>query len=112
MKKRRVSNNPTDLSIEVFQPRPNGLYSLDATAQLAGVSHRSLLIYWRAGFVTPIVQPPYGVLEFTEEAVYTLRRIERMRADHGLDLAWLKTMVDLLDEVERLRTELRFLRNQ
>ena len=27
------------------------------------------------------------------------------------DLAWLKTMFDLLDEVERLRAELRFLRN-
>jgi hypothetical protein len=26
-------------------------------------------------------------------------------------LAWLKTMFDLLDEVERLRAELRFLRN-
>jgi hypothetical protein len=28
-----------------------------------------------------------------------------------VDLAWLKTMFDLLDEVDRLRAELRFLRN-
>jgi hypothetical protein len=48
-------------------------------------------------------------MEFTEEAIYTLRRIEHLHTVQGLDLAWLKTMFDLLDEVERLRAELRFL---
>jgi len=51
------------------------------------------------------------VMEFTEEAIYTMRRIEHLRTVHGLDLAWIKTMFDLLDEVERLRAELRFLRH-
>jgi len=45
-------------------------------------------------------------MEFTEEAIHTVRRIEHMRAVYGVDLAWLKTMFDLLDEVERLRAEL------
>ena len=40
-----------------------------------------------------------------------MRRIEHLRTVHGLDLAWLKTMFNLLDEVEHLRAELRFLRN-
>ena len=111
MKKQKVSDIPACLSIEVFQPKPNVFYSLDATARLAGVSRRSILIYCRAGLVRPVVQPPYGVMEFTEEAIYTLRRIEYLRTVHGLDLAWLKTMFDLLDEVERLRAELRFLRD-
>jgi hypothetical protein len=34
-----------------------------------------------------------------------------LRTVHGLDLAWIKVIFDLLDEVERLRAELRFLRN-
>ena len=50
-------------------------------------------------------------MAFTEEAIYTLRRIEHLRTVQGLDLAWIKVMFDLLDEVERLRAELRFLRN-
>jgi hypothetical protein len=50
-------------------------------------------------------------MEFTEEAIYTVRRIERLRTIHGIDLDLLKTMFDLLNEVERLRAELRFLRN-
>ena len=111
MKKQPVPDRPACRSIEVFQPKPNVFYSLDATAHLAGVPRRSILIYCRAGLVRPVVQPPYGVLEFTEEAIYTVRRIEHLRTVHGLDVTWLKTMFDLFDEVERLRAELRFLRN-
>jgi len=111
MSKRFIPDSPPSLAIELFQPKPNVLYSLDATARLAGVPRRSILIYCRAGLVRPVVQPPYGVMEFTEEAIYIIRRIEYLRTVHGLDLAWIKTMFDLLDEVECLRAELRFLRN-
>jgi hypothetical protein len=51
-------------------------------------------------------------MEFSEEAVYTVRRIEHLRTVRGLDLPWIKAMFDLLDEVEHLRAELRFLRNR
>jgi hypothetical protein len=111
MRKRFVPDSPSPLALELFQPKPNVLYSLDAAAHLAGVPRRSILIYCRAGLVRPVFQPPYGVMEFTEEAIHTVRRIEHLRTVHDIDLAWLKTMFDLLDEVERLRAELRFLRN-
>ena len=111
MSRRFPPDRPPPAALELYQPKPNVLYSLDATAYLAGVPRRSILIYCRAGLVRPVVQPPYGVMEFTEEAIYTVRRIEYLRTVHGLDLAWLKTMFDLLEEVERLRAELRFLRN-
>jgi DNA-binding transcriptional MerR regulator len=111
MSKRFVPDSPPPRALEVFQPRPNALYSLDATAALAGVPRRSIVIYCRAGLVRPVVQQPYGVMEFTEEAIYTLRRIEHLRTVHGLDLAWIKVLFDLVDEVERLRAEVCFLRN-
>jgi len=111
MSKRFIPDIPPPLALELFQPKPNVLYSLDAAAHLAGVPRRSILIYCRAGLVRPVFQPPYGVMVFTEEAIHTVRRIEHLRTVHGIDLAWLKTMFDLLDEVEHLRAELRFLRN-
>ena len=111
MSKRSVPDSPPPLALELFKPKPDVLYSLDAAAHLAGVPRRYILIYCRAGLVRPVVHPPYGVMEFTEEAIHAVRRIEYLRTVHGLDLAWLKTMFDLLDEVDRLRAELRFLRN-
>jgi len=110
MSKRVVPKRPSPLAMELFQPDPNAFYSLDAAARLAGVSRRSILIYCRAGLIRPFFQPPYGVMEFTEEAIYTVRRIERLRTVHGLDTAWIKVLFDLLGEVERLRAEIRFLR--
>lgn len=111
MSKRVIPGDLRSQTLALFQPKPGVLYSLDATARIAGVSRRSIMIYYRAGLVRPVIQPPYGVMEFTEEAIYTLRRIEHLRGVHGLDLAWIKTMFSLMDEVERLRAEVRFLRN-
>lgn len=110
MSSRDDPETPSGLALELFQPNPNVLYSLDATAHLAGVPRRSILIYCRAGLVRPVFQPPHGVMAFTEQAIYTVRRVEDVRAAHGLDVTSVKTMFDLLDEVEQLRAEVRFLR--
>lgn len=111
MSKRSIPDNPPALALELFQPKPDVLYSLDAAAHLAGIPRRSILTYCRAGLIQPVLQPPYGVMAFTEEAIHTIRRIEYVRAVHVIDVALLKTMVDLMEEVERLRAEVRFLRD-
>ena len=109
MSKRSVPDRQAHAAMEVFRPKPDVLYGLDEAARLAGVPRRSIMIYWRAGLVRAVVQP-HGVMEFTEESIYTIRRIEYLRTVHGFDLTLLKTLFDLLEEVERLRAEVRFLR--
>ena len=111
MSKQAVPDMPSPRALDLFQLKPGKLYSLDATAHLAGVSRRSIAIYCRADLVQPVVQP-YGVWEFTEEAIYILRRIEYLHTVHGLDFDWIKTIFDLVDEVDHLHAELRFLRNR
>ena len=98
--------------LELFQPDPDILYNLAAAARLAGVSRRSILMYCRAGLIQPVLQPPYGIMAFTEDTIRTIRRIEQLRSIHGINVHWIKTMFDLLDEVARLRAEVRFLRKQ
>jgi hypothetical protein len=101
---------PSALALELFQPSPNSLYSLDAIAQLTGVPRRSILVFCRAGLVQPVFQAPYGVMAFTEEAIYTVRRIGDLRAVHGLSVVWIKSIFALIDELERLQAEVSFLR--
>ncbi|MES2309807.1 MAG: hypothetical protein V4507_13200 [Verrucomicrobiota bacterium] len=112
MKKFSDQKSSSPLGLEIFQPQPNTLYSLEVTAHLAGVPRRSVLLYCRAGLVHPLFQPPHGVMEFTEEAIYTVRKIEYLRANHTMDLTWFKMMIDLRDELDHLRAEIRFLRNR
>ena len=71
-----IPDFPSSLALELFQPEPNVFYSLDAAVHLAGVSRRSFLVYCRAGLVRPVFQPPYGVMEFTEDSIYTVRRMD------------------------------------
>ena len=111
MMQRTYADMPSSLALEMYQPQADVLYSLDTAAQLAAVPRRSLLIYCRARLVQPVLLPPFGMMAFTEEAIYIVRRIEHMRAVHRCDLAWLNTVFDLLNEVEYLRAEVRFLRN-
>jgi hypothetical protein len=49
-------------------------------------------------------------MTFTEEPIHTVRRIEHVRTNHSADIPLLKTIFGLLEEVEQLRSELRFLR--
>jgi DNA-binding transcriptional MerR regulator len=111
MSKRHDPSGTSYSALELYQPKPNVLYSLDVAAHIAGVPRRSILIYCRAGLVQSVFQPPYGVMAFTEEAIHTVRRIEHVRTELGPDLALLKTLFELQEEVASLRAELRFYRN-
>lgn len=111
MRTQTIPDYPSTHALDVYEPVPNVFYSLDAAVQLAGVSRRTFLVYCRANLVRPVFQQPYGVMEFTEEAIHTVRRIEHLRTLHRSDLAWINTVLNLLDEVGRIRSELRLFKN-
>jgi DNA-binding transcriptional MerR regulator len=95
-------------TVQVFEPEPGQSYSLEAAAHLAGVSRRTVLLYSNAGLIRPTIDPDYGGLRFSEQAILTMRRGEAMRSSYGMDLAGIQLVFGLLREVEDLREELRF----
>ncbi len=96
-------------SIQLFEPDPHALYTLDHTARLADIPRRWVLVYYKHGLVSPVVDE-LGIYYFDGDAVRVLRRVERLRVAGGLNLAAIKVTFDLLNEVERLRSEVHFLR--
>ncbi len=88
------------------------LYSLDAASHLTGV-HRDLLQhYCRIGLlgeerVTTEIEPI-----FDDDALYEVRRIEQLRRHHGVNLRALPLVGEMSREIERLRAEVRFLRDR
>jgi DNA-binding transcriptional MerR regulator len=96
----------------VYDPHPDAHYSLEVAAHLAGISRRTLLIYCRLGVIQPVLQPPYDVMTFSEEAVHRVRRIEQLRKVRQDEADWIKTIFPLLEEAEHLRAEVRFFRNR
>lgn len=95
--------------IQLFEPSPDTLYPLDAAARLAEVSRHAILVYAKHGLVAPYIDEA-GAYYFDDEAIRVLRRIQRLHIGYGLNLPGIKMVLELLNEVECLQAEIRFLR--
>jgi len=60
-----------------------------------------ILMYYKLGLISPVTDPAREGYYFDAEGVRTLRRIEFLRSDCGVNLAGIKMILRLLDEVER-----------
>jgi len=105
-----LSNDVPPDTIQLFEPDPNAVYTIEAAEHLARVPRRLIAVYYKHGLVSPVVDPDCGGFYFNDEGIRALRRIEYLRTTRGLDLGGIKMILDLMNEVERLRTDLRFLR--
>ena len=93
-------------ALQLFEPDAQTVYTIEATAHLVDVPRRMVLVYCKLGFVSPVVDPGCGGYE----AIRILRRIEYLRNVCGINLSGIKMILDLVNEAERLRAEVRFLR--
>lgn len=100
----------TTVAVQVFEPEPGRLYTVESAAYLAGVSRRAFLVYCRSGLFEASPDPENGALQFDDEAIAIVRRAEQLRQQHRMDVSGVRLVFDLLREVEVLREELRFLR--
>ena len=85
-------------------------YSLEAAADLADIHPEMLRYYCRLGILGEVLARPGTELIFDDDAIYELRRFEHYRRHHGVNRKTLRLLCDLWREVERLRSEVRFLR--
>jgi len=76
---------------------PNA-YSLVILAEESGTSTQVIVQFQEHGILRP---------QYDEDTVRDLRRIEHLRETYELNLSGLKLLMQLLDEVEQLRQELR-----
>lgn len=75
--------------------------------QIAGVSRAVLVAYCESG-VLPVSPAKLDLCAGDDEMIRTIRRIEYLREHHGINLAGIRIIAELMREVERLREELRF----
>lgn len=82
-----------------------GVYVISVAAELAGVHPQTLRIYERRGLLDP-ARTGGGSRRYSELDIDRLRRIHEL-TQAGLNLAGVKAVMDLEDEVSRLRRQLR-----
>src|SRR5262245_17437239 len=101
---------PTE-ELQINEPGPGVFYSLDAVVHLTGVSRRTILVYCKSGLVRTAGDAQQGEFSFDDEAIYRIRRVEHLRTVHGVNLAGIRMIFDLMNELRRLEDEMRFLRS-
>jgi MerR family transcriptional regulator/heat shock protein HspR len=80
------------------------VYVISVAAELAGVHPQTLRIYERKGLVDP-ARTGGGSRRYSERDLERLRRIQEL-TNHGLNLEGVRRVIELEDEVARLRREL------
>ena len=95
---------PAD-AIQLFEPDPNAVYTIEAAENIAHVPRRLIALYYKHGLVSPVVDPCCGGFYFNDEGIRRLRQIENLHSARSINLTGIRMILDLLDEVERLRKE-------
>ena len=78
-----------------------GVYVISVAAELAGVHPQTLRIYERRGLLDP-ARTGGGSRRYSEHDIERLRRIHEL-TESGLNLAGVKRVMELEEEVVRLR---------
>ena len=62
-----------------------------------------VLVCCKHGLVSPIIDPEYGGFFFDATSIRTLQQIQYLRSDCGINFAGIQIILELMNEVERLR---------
>jgi MerR family transcriptional regulator/heat shock protein HspR len=84
--------------------RDRGVYVISVAAELAGVHPQTLRIYERRGLLDP-ARTGGGSRRYSQRDIERLRRIHAL-TEAGLNLAGVKAVMELEEEVARLRQQL------
>jgi MerR family transcriptional regulator/heat shock protein HspR len=74
-------------------------YTLEIVSQITGISSQTILHYQEVGLIR--------TSDYDDETVRTLRRIEHLQSTFGVNDSGLMLILELMEEVDRLRNKLR-----
>ena len=78
------------------------IFVISVAAELAGMHAQTLRGYDRMGLVSP-GRSPGGGRRYSVRDIALLQEVQRLSQDHGVNLAGIKRIIDLENQVEALR---------
>ena len=88
-----------------------GVFMISVAAELAEMHPQTLRMYEARGLITP-KRSPKNTRLYSQDDVDRLRRIQKMTAEEGLNLAGVVTVLEMEAELERSKAELAKLRRR
>jgi DNA-binding transcriptional MerR regulator len=95
---------------DAFESESSAVYTIETVEKITHISREQIVLYYRYGLVSPVKTAEEADLFFDDEAIHKLRRIAFLLSEYGINHEGLRMVSSLLNEVEKLREEVRFLR--
>jgi MerR family transcriptional regulator/heat shock protein HspR len=96
MSQERMSMDPRDIDADAQ------FFVISVAAQMAGMHAQTLRTYDRLGLVTPS-RTRGGGRRYSPRDVAMLREVQRLSQDEGVNLAGVKRIIDLTNQVQALQ---------
>ena len=84
------------------EDQDRAVYIISVAAELAGVHPQTLRIYERKGLLRP-ARTAGNTRRYSDRDIERLRMIQRLTQVEGLNLAGVRMIVDMEDQIERMR---------
>ena len=97
-----MAARPRRTRISAKVERDRGVFMISVAAELAEMHPQTLRMYEARGLITP-KRSPKGTRLYSHQDVERLRRIQRMTAELGLNLAGVEKVLELEEQLERMR---------
>ncbi len=91
--------------------RESRMFLISVAAELAGMHAQTLRTYDRLGLVRPR-RTSGGGRRYSQHDVDLLRQVQRLSQDEGVNLAGIKRIIELTNQVEALQARLRELSDE
>src|SRR4051795_12734622 len=105
-RRRRVTHR-----VETAIDTERGVFMISVAAELADMHPQTLRMYETRGLITPKRSPKQTRL-YSQSDVERLRRIQRMTSEDGLNLAGVEAVLNMEDQIARMRAELQRMRER
>ena len=84
--------------------KPKAMYVISVAAELSGMHAQTLRTYDRMGLVSP-ARTRGGGRRYSDRDIELLRKIQALSQDDGVNLAGIKSIIELTEERDRLEAE-------
>ena len=95
--RRRATTTTVTASVD----RERGVFMISVAAELAEMHPQTLRMYEQRGLITP-KRSPKGTRLYSQADVDRLRRIQRMTAELGMNLAGVERVLEMEEQLERM----------
>jgi MerR family transcriptional regulator, heat shock protein HspR len=110
-RKREPRGKRAKAEAEASLDAERGVFMISVAAELSGMHPQTLRMYEARGLIAPKRSPKQTRL-YSQADVERLRRIQRMTAEDGLNLAGVETVLELELQLERARQQVSRMRQR